>query len=140
MGYKHLTREQRYTIEALLQTPMSLREIGEVIGVSTGTVSREIRRNCDSRGYHRYRWQLAQKKYERRMKTRRHYLKFTDERKRTVRRFIIYGQYIPKGTDFSELTDEMLAEIEWKLNHRPRKSLGYRTPLEYCKQLFSIDF
>lgn len=49
-------------------------------------------------------------------------------------------QYIPKGTDFSELTDEMLAEIEWKLNHRPRKSLGYRTPLEYCKQLFNFDF
>ena len=140
MGYKHLTRGQRYTIEALLQTPMSLREIGEVIGVSTGTVSREIGRNCDRRGYHRYRWQLAQKKYERRMKTRRHYLKFTDEMKRTVRRFIIYGQYIPKGTDFSELTDEMLAEIEWKLNHRPRKSLGYRTPLEYCKQLFNFDF
>ena len=140
MGYKHLTREQRYTIEALLQTPMSLREIGEVIGVSAGTVSREIRRNCDMRGYHRYRWQLAQKKYERRMKTRRHYLKFTDETKQTVRRFIIYGQYIPKGTDFSKLTDEMLAEIEWKLNHRPRKSLGYRTPLEYCKQLFNFDF
>ena len=135
-----MTREQRYTIEALLQTPMSLREIGEVIGVSTGTVNREIRRNCDSRGYHRHRWQLAQKKYERRMKARRHYLKFTDERKLTVRRFIIYGQYIPKGTDFSELTDEMLAEIEWKLNHRPRKSLGYRTPLEYCKQLFNFDF
>ena len=49
-------------------------------------------------------------------------------------------QYIPKGTDFSELTDEMLAEIEWKLNHRPRKSLGYRTPLKYCKQLFNFDF
>lgn len=307
MGYKHLTREQRYTIEALLQTPMSLREIGEVIGVSAGTVSREIRRNCDMRGYHRYRWQLAQKKYERRMKVRRHYLKFADEMKRTVKRFIIYGQYspeqicgrfrlkgeemvcaetiyrwiwqekrrgndelarslrhggrrkrrrdslysprgiiqdrvdislrpsvvdekkrfgdfeidtmigknrrlagkeatqlasmaieallpykdkihtitadngkefarhkeiakgldaefyfarpyhswerganentnglirqyIPKGTDFSKLTDEMLAEIEWKLNHRPRKSLGYRTPLEYCKQLFNFDF
>ena len=91
MGYKHLTREQRYTIEMLLQTPMSLREIGEVIGVSTGTVSREIRRNCDMRGYHRYRWQLAQKKYERRMKTRRHYLKFTDEMKRTVRRLFTFG-------------------------------------------------
>ena len=140
MRYKHLTREQRYTIESLLQTPMSLREIGEVIGVSTGTVSREIKRNCDMRGYHRYRWQLAQKKYERRKKARRHYLKFTDEMKRTVRRFIIYGQYIPKGTDFSKLTDEMLAEIEWKLNHRPRKSLGYRTPSEYCKQLFNFDF
>ena len=75
MGYKHLTREQRYTIEMLLQTPMNMREIGEVIGVSTGTVSREIHRNCDMRGY-----------------------------------------------------------------HRPRKSLGYRTPLEYCKQLFNFDF
>jgi IS30 family transposase len=85
MGYKHLTKEQRYTIDALLQTPMSLREIGEVIGVSTGTVSREIRRNCDMRGYHRFRWQLAQKKYERRI-----------EMKRTVRRFIIYGQYSPE--------------------------------------------
>ena len=197
-----MTREQRYTIEALPQTPMSLRETGEVIEVSAGTVSREIRRNCDIRGYHRYRWQLAQKKYERKLKDRRHYLKFSDDMKRTVRRFIIYGQYspeqicgrfrmkgeervsaetiyrwiwqeiakgldaefyfarpyhswerganentnglirqyIPKGTDFNELTDEILAEIEWKLNHRPRKSLGYRTPLEYCKQLFNFDF
>jgi len=58
---------------------MSLMEIGEVIGVSASTVSREILRNCDMHGYHRHRWQLAQKKYERRMKTRRHYLKFTDE-------------------------------------------------------------
>ena len=56
MGYKHLTREQGFTIERLLQRPMSLREIGEVIGVSTGTESREIRRNCDMRG-----WQLPQK-------------------------------------------------------------------------------
>jgi Transposase and inactivated derivatives, IS30 family len=325
MGYKHLTREQRYTIEALLQTSMSLREIAEVIGVSKGTVSREIRRNCDMRGHHRYRWQLAQKKYERRMKTRKHFLKFTDEMKRIVRRFIVYGQYspeqicgrfrmkgeemvcaetiyrwvwqekrrgndemarnlrhggrrrprrdrqyssrgmiqdrvdislrpdvvnekkrfgdfeidtiigknrkgaimttndrcthlvlirrlegkeavpladaaieallpykdkihtitadngkefarhkeiakgldaefyfarpyhswerganentnglirqyIPKGTDFSELTDEMIAEIEWKLNNRPRKSLGYLTPIEYCKLMFNFEF
>ena len=44
------------------------------------------------------------------------------------------------GTDFSKLTDEMFAKIEWKLNHRPRKSLGYRTPPEYCKQLFTLTF
>ena len=49
-------------------------------------------------------------------------------------------KYIPIGTDFSELTDEMFARIEWKLNQRPRKSLGYRTPLEYCKQLFNFGF
>lgn len=53
------------------------------------------------------------------MKVRRNDLKFTDKKKRTMGRFIIFGQYILKGTDFSELADEMLAEIEWKLNHRP---------------------
>ena len=120
MGYKHLTKEQRYTIDALLQTPMSLREIGEVIGVSTGTVSREIRRNCDMRGYHRYRWRLAQKKYERRMKGEE---MVSAE---TIYRWI--WQEKRRGND------------EMARNLRPRKSLGYRTPLEYCKQLFNFDF
>ena len=49
-------------------------------------------------------------------------------------------QYILKGTDFSKLTDKMIEEIEWKLNNRPRKSLGYLTPLEYCKIMFNFDF
>ncbi len=59
---------------------------------------------------------------------------------RTVRRFIVDDRYIPKGTDFSELTDEMLAEIERKLNHMPRKRLVYRAPLAYRKQLCIFDF
>ena len=49
-------------------------------------------------------------------------------------------QYIHKGTDFSELSDEFIAEVEWKLNNRPRKSLGYLTPLEYCRKMFNLDF
>lgn len=49
-------------------------------------------------------------------------------------------QYIPKGSDFEELTDEYVAEVEWKLNHRPRKSLGYLTPLEYFKKMYNFDF
>jgi IS30 family transposase len=39
-------------------------------------------------------------------------------------------QYIPKGTDFSEITDEFVAWVENKLNNRPRKRLGYLTPNE----------
>lgn len=38
-------------------------------------------------------------------------------------------QYIPEGTDFSEQADGMLADIEWKLDNRPRKSLGCLTPI-----------
>ena len=39
-------------------------------------------------------------------------------------------QYIPKGTDFSEITDEFVSRVENKLNNRPRKRLGYLTPNE----------
>ena len=39
-------------------------------------------------------------------------------------------QYIPKGTDFSEITDEFGSRIENKLKNRPRKRLGNLTPNE----------
>ena len=39
-------------------------------------------------------------------------------------------QYIPKGTDFSEITDEFVSWVENKLNNRPRKRLGFLTPNE----------
>ncbi len=38
--------------------------------------------------------------------------------------------YLPKGTDFSKITDEELTRIESLINQRPRKGLGYKTPLE----------
>ena len=38
--------------------------------------------------------------------------------------------YLPKGTDFATVSDEEIAHIEWALNNRPRKRLGWRTPLE----------
>ena len=38
--------------------------------------------------------------------------------------------YFPKGTDFSKVTDEDIQDVEWELNNRPRKRLGYKTPQE----------
>ena len=38
--------------------------------------------------------------------------------------------YLPKGTDFATVTDERLNEIERRINSRPRKTLGWRTPYE----------
>lgn len=48
-------------------------------------------------------------------------------------------QYIPKGTDFSELTDEYVAWVENKINNRPRKRLGYLTPTEKLDQLLNMN-
>ncbi len=39
-------------------------------------------------------------------------------------------QYLPKGTNFKEITNKDLAIIVKKLNHRPRKCLNYQTPHE----------
>lgn len=40
-------------------------------------------------------------------------------------------QYLPKGTSFDSLDDNEIKRIRDKLNHRPRKKLGYLTPIEY---------
>lgn len=39
-------------------------------------------------------------------------------------------RYLPKKTDFRNVTDAQIEHIEKELNHRPRKILGYRTPHE----------
>jgi len=39
-------------------------------------------------------------------------------------------QYFPKGSSFENITAEKIQEVEDKLNHRPRKTLGWKTPYE----------
>lgn len=39
-------------------------------------------------------------------------------------------QYIPKGSSFENISKKQIKHIEDRLNHRPRKSLGWRTPYE----------
>lgn len=39
-------------------------------------------------------------------------------------------EYFPKKTDFTMISKEEIAKIEYKLNTRPRKRLDYLTPLE----------
>ena len=42
-------------------------------------------------------------------------------------------QYFPKGIDFDQVADEEIAEVERKLNLRPRKCLRYQAPIEvFC--------
>lgn len=48
--YKHLTLEQRYTIESGLQKGLLKKEIAELVGVSPSTITREIKRNANKSG------------------------------------------------------------------------------------------
>lgn len=38
--------------------------------------------------------------------------------------------YFPKGTNFATIPDETIQAVEQALNSRPRKRLGWKTPLE----------
>lgn len=51
--YRRLTRTDRYQIEALVQSKISVREMARILGFSASTISRELRRNrndCSYRG------------------------------------------------------------------------------------------
>ena len=47
-------------------------------------------------------------------------------------------QYMPKGTDLSELTEADLDAIARSLNDRPRKRLGFMKPSERLAELLAV--
>jgi IS30 family transposase len=80
---KHLTVKQRYTISVMLQKGYTQKQIAEAIGKHKSTVSREIRRNCDARSGE-YRYELAQRKCEKRHQTKPKKIRFTEQVKAYV--------------------------------------------------------
>ncbi len=45
-------------------------------------------------------------------------------------------QYFPKGCNLATFDDAFIQYVEDKLNSRPRKRLGYRTPQEVFERSF----
>jgi IS30 family transposase len=46
--------------------------------------------------------------------------------------------YLPKGTDFRKISEGKIARIESSINNRPRKCLGYKTPLEVASACVAL--
>lgn len=46
-------------------------------------------------------------------------------------------EFFPKGTNFSEVTDEEVARAQWLLNNRPRKVLDWKFPAEVMQQVLA---
>ena len=47
--------------------------------------------------------------------------------------------YFPKGTDFSNISNQELQAVVEEINNRPRKILGYRTANEVYYQLLQHE-
>lgn len=46
--------------------------------------------------------------------------------------------YLPKGTDFRNITEDEIAAVESEINNRPRKCLKYKTPLEVFNRVVAL--
>ena len=91
---RHLTLEQRYTIQVLREEKLSQQAIANRIGKNMSVVSREIRRNADKRNG-TYKAELAQRKYTERMASKPKACKFTEEIKTTVDK-LLANDYSPE--------------------------------------------
>lgn len=47
--------------------------------------------------------------------------------------------YLPKGTDFATIPESVIKQIETNLNNRPRKRLGWKTPLEVFNESVALQ-
>ena len=54
--YKHLTREERYSIEQMRKAGYKQNKMAELLERSEGTISRELSRNTGQRGYRSVTW------------------------------------------------------------------------------------
>lgn len=79
----HLTKEQRYTIFVLNAQNFSQKKIAEAICRDKSVVSRELRRNRDTLSGE-YRYELAQRKYEERLRQKPKSVKFDAEVRKRV--------------------------------------------------------
>jgi IS30 family transposase len=92
MKHKHLTLEQRYQIDALLQTGTPKNKIAQIVETDRSTVYREINRNRNKRPYSA---KLAQKLCDERKERFSRGRKFTPEMKSIIREKMEKEQWSP---------------------------------------------
>ena len=79
----HITQSQRYTLSVLKEQGKSQKEIALTIKKDKSVISRELRRNCDQRSG-KYEYDLAQRKYRKRVEQKPQHIYFTQEVKQYV--------------------------------------------------------
>jgi IS30 family transposase len=90
----HLTQEQRYTIAQMKTKGHSQKEIASTIGKNKSVVSRELKRNSNKRTGE-YDDELAQSKYEKRMKEKPKKKRLNEQMKEEIH-VCLSKQYSPE--------------------------------------------
>src|SRR5665648_1076058 len=140
MSYKQLTQQQRYHIDVLWKAGYTQSHMADEVGVHKSTITREMRRNSRWKGYYPEQaqafcyYQIISKTLDVEFYFAHPYSAW--ERGVNENTNGLVRQYLRKGCDFSPVTDDDLIFIMDRLNNRPRKTLGYKTPNE----VFAMEF
>jgi len=142
---KHLTLEQRYTIQTLRKTGHSMSMIAQIIGVHKSTVSREIRRNCDGRNK-KYQYELAQKKCLKRRRDKNHVVKLDDTQKGLIKEHLEVSKWQPEQISNglrSRGVDMVSTTTIYRYIHKDKKqggalykNLRRQKPYKYTRRMY----
>jgi IS30 family transposase len=130
-NYTQLSFEQRYQIEALLQTGRSQKEIAQQIGVHPSTICREYRRNSARRGPTAgcYSARIAQRKTAERHAHKAKALKFNDRMKQVAVQWLQVDKWSPelisvrgKETGLCPVSHECLYQWIWACKHGNKRA------------------
>ena len=96
--YKHLSQEQRYTIDRLLKQGHSHTSIAKIIGVDKSTVSREVKRNASKPNSPKpcYNAKKAQQLADERIEFRMYKVKLTRDMQQFIAQLICEKQWSPE--------------------------------------------
>ena len=141
--YKQLTLEQRYKIEALLESGNTQTAIAEKIGVHKSTICRELNRNVPKRGLGAkvYVAKTADAKASQRHKTKPKNHSFTPELKEQMKDWLTTKRYSPelvsaqwKKDGIKGVSHECIYKFIWDCKHtNKRKNRAYKNVYKELK-------
>jgi len=139
-NYTHLSLNQRYQIEALLNAGLKQKNIAEQLGVSASTISRELSRNVAKRGRtaHAYIAVNAQRKTSLRHRMKPKKVCFTEDMKRLIVHYLTIERWSPelisKCSSTEMVSHELIYQWIWECKHTNlRENKPYKKLYEYLR-------
>lgn len=139
-NYKQLSIEQRYQIQALLNSGMKQKNIAHHLNVHPSTVCRELKRNVAKRGRTAgsYLARIAQTKTQKRHEEKQKHTVFDDRMKQTVSRLLIQERWSPeiisKCVDSVSVSHEWIYQWIWSCKHtHTQQTKPYKNLYKYLR-------
>ncbi len=124
--FKQLTLKQRYQISAYKEAGYTQKYIANLLNIAESTISRELRRNSIDGVYIPEDAEVLS--YKRHSQKHKH-IKLTNKVKNYIKKKL-KEDWSPEQTDFAQVKRKQIRFIQDRLNNRPRKSLGFKTPAQ----------